>query len=99
VELNLPARTRRFATKCDLHRGNYPQEMRVPNPETDLTKEQMLLWHRSSTKRMRATLAEGIRRTRLVDHATFSSVETSRAGTPPPLAFSHHGRPGDLHVR
>src|SRR3954468_13574790 len=25
---------------------NYPQEMRVPNPETDLTKEQMLLWHR-----------------------------------------------------
>src|SRR2546425_4730717 len=25
---------------------NYPQEMRVPNPETDLTKEQMLPWHR-----------------------------------------------------
>ncbi len=25
---------------------NYPQEMRVPNLETDLTKEQMLLWHR-----------------------------------------------------
>jgi len=25
---------------------NYPQEMRVANPETDLTKEQMLLWHR-----------------------------------------------------
>src|SRR5260370_22309252 len=25
---------------------NYPPEMRVPNPETDLTKEQMLLWHR-----------------------------------------------------
>ena len=25
---------------------NYPQEMRVPNPETDLTKDQMLLWHR-----------------------------------------------------
>jgi len=25
---------------------NYPQEMRVPNPETDLTKEQTLLWHR-----------------------------------------------------
>ena len=25
---------------------NYPQEMRVPNPETDLSKEQMLLWHR-----------------------------------------------------
>lgn len=25
---------------------NYPQEMRVPNPETDLTKEQSLLWHK-----------------------------------------------------
>jgi len=24
---------------------NYPQEMRVANPETDRTKEQMLLWH------------------------------------------------------
>jgi hypothetical protein len=24
----------------------YPAEMRVPNPETDLTKEQSLLWHR-----------------------------------------------------
>ena len=24
---------------------NYPQEMRVPNPETDLTKEQSMLWH------------------------------------------------------
>jgi len=25
---------------------NYPAEMRVPNPETDLTKEQSLPWHR-----------------------------------------------------
>jgi hypothetical protein len=25
---------------------NYPAEMRVPNPGTDLTKEQSLLWHR-----------------------------------------------------
>ena len=25
---------------------NYPAEMRVPNPETDLTKEQSLLWHK-----------------------------------------------------
>jgi len=25
---------------------NYPQAMRVPNPETDLTKEQSMLWHR-----------------------------------------------------
>src|SRR5258707_13888092 len=26
---------------------NYPAEMRVAHPETDLSKEQMLLWHRS----------------------------------------------------
>ena len=25
---------------------NYPREMRVPNPETDLTKEQSMLWHK-----------------------------------------------------
>jgi hypothetical protein len=38
------------AAFCDEVRAfiaeNYPQEMRVPNPETDLTREQMLLWHR-----------------------------------------------------
>ena len=27
-------------------KDNYPAEMRVANPETDLSKEQMLLWHR-----------------------------------------------------
>jgi hypothetical protein len=27
-------------------RDHYPLEMRVPNPSTDLTKQQMLLWHR-----------------------------------------------------
>jgi len=27
-------------------RGHYPPEMRVNNPYTDLTKQQMLLWHR-----------------------------------------------------
>jgi len=27
---------------------NYPPEMRVPNPQADLTKEQSLLWHVSS---------------------------------------------------
>ena len=27
-------------------RDNYPPEMRVANPETDLTKEQSMLWHR-----------------------------------------------------
>jgi hypothetical protein len=27
-------------------RDHYPPEMRVANPYTDLTKQQMLLWHR-----------------------------------------------------
>jgi hypothetical protein len=27
-------------------REHYPPEMRVANPYTDLTKQQMLLWHR-----------------------------------------------------
>ena len=30
----------------DFIADNYPAEMRVANPETDLSKEQMLLWHR-----------------------------------------------------
>jgi hypothetical protein len=50
--------------------GNYPQEMRVPNPETDLTKEQMLLWqsHPAPQRLGRALVAARIWRPRLVDH-------------------------------
>ena len=37
------------AAFCDEVRAfiaeNYPQEIRVPNPERDLTKEQSMLWH------------------------------------------------------
>ncbi len=60
---------------------NYPQEMRVPNPETDLTKEQSLLWQQDSPPERldRAAMAEGIWRPRLVDHAAISL----RAGNDP----------------
>jgi alkylation response protein AidB-like acyl-CoA dehydrogenase len=70
---------------------NYPQEMRVPNPETDLTKEQSLLWHRILfrkgwiaplwPKQYGGTGWSIIRR-------FIWEQETSRAGTLPPLAFS-----------
>jgi hypothetical protein len=32
-------------------KDNYPAEMHVSNPETDLSKEQMLLWHRIPHKK------------------------------------------------
>jgi hypothetical protein len=47
VELSLSSEDAAFRDEVrPFIAGNYPQEMRVPNPETDLTKEQMLLWHR-----------------------------------------------------
>ena len=70
---------------------NYPQEMRVPNPETDLTKEQMLLWHRILYKK--GWIAPlwpkeyGGPGWSITQRFIFEQ-ETSRAGTLPPLAFS-----------
>ena len=47
MELNLSSEDAAFRDEVRTFIAeNYPQEMRVPNPETDLTKEQMLLWHR-----------------------------------------------------
>ena len=70
---------------------NYPQEMRVPNPETDLTKEQMLLWHRIlHRKGWIAPLwpkEHGGPGWSITQRFLFEQ-ETSRAGTLPPLAFS-----------
>jgi alkylation response protein AidB-like acyl-CoA dehydrogenase len=70
---------------------NYPQEMRVPNPETDLTKEQSLLWHRILYKKgwiaplwPKEYGGPGWSVTRRF----IFEQETSRAGTLPPLAFS-----------
>ena len=70
---------------------NYPAEMRVPNPETDLTKEQMLLWHRILHKKgwiaplwPKEYGGPGWSITRRF----IFEQETTRAGTMPPLAFS-----------
>src|SRR5881227_1381180 len=70
---------------------NYPKEMRVPNPETDLTKEQSLLWHRILYKKgwiaplwPKEYGGPGWSITRRF----IFEQETSRAGTLPPLAFS-----------
>jgi alkylation response protein AidB-like acyl-CoA dehydrogenase len=70
---------------------NYPAEMRVANPATDLTKDQMLLWHRIlHRKGWVAPLwpqefgGPGWSLTKRF----IWEQETSRAGTLPPLAFS-----------
>src|SRR2546430_7538287 len=47
MELNLSSEEAAFRDEVRAFiADNYPAEMRVPNPETDLSKEQMLLWHR-----------------------------------------------------
>jgi alkylation response protein AidB-like acyl-CoA dehydrogenase len=92
VELNLSREDAAFRDEVrEFIASNYPQEMRVPNPETDLTKEQMLLWHRIlHRKGWVAPLwpkeygGPGWSITRRF----IFEQETSRAGTLPPLAFS-----------
>jgi alkylation response protein AidB-like acyl-CoA dehydrogenase len=70
---------------------NYPQEMRVPNPETDLTKEQSMLWHRILFRK--GWIAPlwpkqyGGTGWSIIQRFIWEQ-ETSRAGTLPPLAFS-----------
>src|SRR6476619_2312556 len=65
--------------------------MRVPNPETDLTKEQSMLWHRILYKK--GWIAPlwpkeyGGPGWSITQRFIFEQ-ETSRAGTLPPLAFS-----------
>ena len=70
---------------------NYPQEMRVLNQETDLSKEQSLLWHRIlHRKGWIAPLwpkEYGGPGWSLTQRFIWEQ-ETSRAGTLPPLAFS-----------
>src|SRR6476659_11035341 len=72
-------------------KANYPSEMRVPNQETDLTKEQMLLWHRILHKKgWIAPLwpkEHGGPGWSITRRFIFEQ-ETTRAGTMPPLAFS-----------
>jgi len=70
---------------------NYPEEMRVPNPETDLSKEQSLLWHRIlHEKGWIAPLwpkEYGGPGWSLTQRFIWEQ-ETTRAGVLPPLAFS-----------
>src|SRR5260370_16292353 len=70
---------------------NYPQEMRVPNPEADLTKEQMLLWHRMLHKKgWIAPLwpkEHGGPGWSITRRFIFEQ-ETTRPRTMPPLAFT-----------
>jgi alkylation response protein AidB-like acyl-CoA dehydrogenase len=70
---------------------NYPAEMRVTNPDTDLTKEQSLLWHRIlhrkgwiAPKWPREYGGTGWS----VTKQYIWEQETALAGTLPPLAFS-----------
>jgi acetyl-CoA C-acetyltransferase len=69
---------------------NYLAEMRVPNPETELTKEQSLLWHRILYKK--GWIAPlwpkeyGGAGWTITQRYVFEQ-ETSRAGALPPLAF------------
>jgi alkylation response protein AidB-like acyl-CoA dehydrogenase len=47
MELNLSKEDQAFRDEVRAFIAeNYPAEMRVPSPETDLTKEQMMLWHK-----------------------------------------------------
>ena len=92
MELNLSSEDAAFRDEVRAFIAeNYPQEMRVPNPETDLTKEQMLLWHRILHKK--GWIAPlwpkeyGGPGWSITQRFIFEQ-ETSRAGTLPPLAFS-----------
>jgi alkylation response protein AidB-like acyl-CoA dehydrogenase len=92
VELALSKEDAAFRDEVrDFVASNYPDEMRVPNPETNLTKEQMLLWHRILYRK--GWIAPlwpkeyGGPGWSITQRFLFEQ-ETSRAGTLPPLAFS-----------
>ncbi|MDR6661572.1 alkylation response protein AidB-like acyl-CoA dehydrogenase [Tardiphaga robiniae] len=92
MELNLSAEDAAFRNEArSFIAENYPKEMRVANPETDLTKEQSLLWHRIlHQKGWIAPLwpkEYGGPGWSLTQRFIWEQ-ETSRAGTLPPLAFS-----------
>src|SRR5258708_37972865 len=70
---------------------NYPQEMRVPNPETDLTKEQSMLWHRILYQKgwIAPLWPKQYGGTGWsITPGFIWEQETSRPGTLPPLAFN-----------
>ena len=92
MELKLSAEDARFRDEVRAFiADNYPAEMRVPNPETDLSKEQMLLWHRTLHKK--GWIAPlwpkeyGGPGWSITQRFLFEQA-TVRAGTVPSLAFS-----------
>jgi alkylation response protein AidB-like acyl-CoA dehydrogenase len=92
MELNLSADEIAFRDEVrSFIAENYPREMRVTNPETDLTKEQSLLWHKIlHRKGWIAPLwpkEHGGPGWSLTQRFIWEQ-ETTRAGTLPPLAFS-----------
>lgn len=92
MELNLSTEDEAFRDEVRAFIAeNYPQEMRVPNPATDLRKDQMLLWHKIlHNKGWIAPLwpkEYGGPGWSLTQRFIWEQ-ETTRAGTLPPLAFS-----------
>jgi alkylation response protein AidB-like acyl-CoA dehydrogenase len=91
MELNLSTEDSAFRDEVrSFVAENYPAEMRVPNPETDLTKEQSLLWHRILYKKgwiapLWPKECGGTGWT--IPQRYIFEQETARAGTLPPLAF------------
>jgi len=92
MELNLSKEDAAFRDEVrSFIAENYPQEMRVPNPETDLTKQQSLLWHKIlHRKGWIAPLwpKEYGGTGWSITQRFIWEQETSRAGALPPLAFS-----------
>ena len=92
MELNLSAEEQDFRDEVRAFIAeNYPKDMRVTNPETDLTKQQSLLWHKIlHRKGWVAPLwpkEHGGPGWSLTQRFIWEQ-ETTRAGTLPPLAFS-----------
>src|SRR5271169_3126323 len=82
---------------------NYPAEMRVPNPDIDLSKEQMLLWHRILHKKgwiaplwpkEHGGPGWSITRRFILRPGDDTSRHTAAPGVQ-----RHHGRPRHLYVR
>ena len=92
MELNLSSEDAAFRDEVRTFIAeNYPQEMRVPNPETDLTKEQMLLWHRLLHKK--GWIAP------LWPAFYLRTGDYSRRHDAAFGLQRHHGRPRYLHLR
>jgi alkylation response protein AidB-like acyl-CoA dehydrogenase len=92
MELNLSKEDAAFRDEARTFIAeNYPREMRVPNAETDLTKEQSLLWHRILHKKgwIAPLWPKEYGGTGWsITQRFIWEQETSRAGVLPPLAFS-----------